>query len=376
VNSSNTWFLFFHSTSTKTNTQLSKGSIKKYVASISCVSFLFLLAQLTFQIVLLSNPPYANEQILPNCSFKQEILEEFGFVRFDTTSILNILRLTLPDIFVLVVSLFTVFLCKKVNYFLLKTKQENSLYNNEATTKDTILTEIALGSPQTNNPILALNKSNQSLATSKAPSETESVSTGNRSKKTNKKSSFKRVYKFLLSIFIQLLFVILLFACGAYWPSLLSIPYFILFIVLVTRWSLQHTFEGTKFQTIVKISLLVYSALHIIIIYLYQLKLVREWLPPEQILARLLSLNNIFYTKCEDPGNLFLNPEANWQEMTYPFILLVFYWFVAVELAYSNETTNNIKQMSLMLTKKAKIPLFDDIDNNVNLKNSFIYILA
>jgi hypothetical protein len=106
------------------------------------------------------------------------------------------------------------------------------------------------------------------------------------------------------------------------------------------------------------------------------LKLVREWLPPEQILARLLSLNNIFYTKCEDPGNLFLNPEANWQEMTYPFILLVFYWFVAVELAYSNETTNNIKQMSLMLTKKAKIPLFDDIDNNVNLKNSFIYILA
>jgi len=168
-----------------------------------------------------------------------------------------------------------------------------------------------------------------------------------------------------------LLFVLLLFACGAYWPSLLSIPYFVLFIVLVTRWSLLHTFEGTKFQTIVKISLLVYSAFHMIVIYLYQLKLVREWLPPEHVVARLLSLNNIFYTKCEEPGNLFLNPEAKWQEITYPFILLVFYWFVAVELSYSNETTKNIKQVSLMLTKKTKIPFFDDMDKSVSLKIQF-----
>ena len=98
------------------------------------------------------------------------------------------------------------------------------------------------------------------------------------------------------------------------------------------------------------------------------MNLVREWLPPEHILARLLSLNNIFYSKCEEPGNLFLNPEANWQEITYPFILLIFYWFVAVELSYSNETIKNIKQVSLMLTKKTKIPFFDDIDNNVSLK--------
>ena len=54
----------------------------KYLYVLIFTSSLSLTAQLIFQIVLLSNPPYANNHILPNCSMKQEILEEFSFSRF------------------------------------------------------------------------------------------------------------------------------------------------------------------------------------------------------------------------------------------------------------------------------------------------------
>ena len=64
-----------------TSPKKNKGRIKQFLISLIVISGLGLTSQLTFQIVLLANPPYANQNILPNCTFKQEILEEFGFSR-------------------------------------------------------------------------------------------------------------------------------------------------------------------------------------------------------------------------------------------------------------------------------------------------------
>jgi hypothetical protein len=99
------------------NKQTTKHGLRNFNIIIIIVSILALVGQLTFQIVLLSNPPYGNPQILANCSVKQEILEEFGFSRFDTAIIYDIMRIILPDFFLLIVAICSFFLCCKVNSY-------------------------------------------------------------------------------------------------------------------------------------------------------------------------------------------------------------------------------------------------------------------
>jgi len=85
-----------------------------------------LFGQLVFQIYLLSNQPYGNPTILPNCSLKQEILEEIGYSRFDTAFIYDIFRIILPDVLVLVISIINLLLCRHLNHCNLLVKRKLS----------------------------------------------------------------------------------------------------------------------------------------------------------------------------------------------------------------------------------------------------------
>ena len=74
------------------------------------VSFLFIVAQLCFQIVLLASPPYG-EKLLPVCATKgaetvvESLLHQFGFQRLDLPQPINVLRLVCPDVIVFVCAL-------------------------------------------------------------------------------------------------------------------------------------------------------------------------------------------------------------------------------------------------------------------------------
>ena len=100
--------------------------LRNFLILLIIISSLFLIGQLTFQIVLLSNPPYANQDILPNCSYKQEILEEVGFSRLDTAFIYDILRITLPDVWLLTISMITLLVSHYIVKFDLMLKQNRS----------------------------------------------------------------------------------------------------------------------------------------------------------------------------------------------------------------------------------------------------------
>jgi len=79
-----------------------------------------------FQIYLVSNQPYANPSILPNCSLKQEILEEIGYSRLDTAFIYDIFRIFVPDIILLAITVTNLLLCQHLNRYNLAAKNRFS----------------------------------------------------------------------------------------------------------------------------------------------------------------------------------------------------------------------------------------------------------
>ncbi len=160
----------------------------------------------------------------------------------------------------------------------------------------------------------------------------------------------KSVVKFVLEI----TFLTLLFLCSSLWPSILSIVYIVFFLFLMTKWSLimNLTSKDDKMQRIVKFFLIFYLALHILICYLYQFLIFQQFIQPDSLYGRLFGLSKIIYTKCTQPAHLYFADDFKWQQITYPFVLLLLYWFLTIEFTYnqidlddSNETSST-KQIS------------------------------
>lgn len=365
----------------------------KYLLSLCMASFLSLAGQLIFQIVLLSSPPYGNQSILPNCSFKQEILEEFGYSRFDKASIVDIMRLIIPDFLLFSVSLAAFLICRKVNIqnkFIIKAllnkspnpklKRDGKDYLkdvassdylhalNKSELKDSVLPEESADEATVSK--VSRSKANLSIKSSTSPNGVpfeearddqamkmsssklnNKVQSGAKQIKSSKTSYYssnynrlptnrfttpiKRFFKTILPIALNLVFLLLLFACGALWPSALSFFYFLSFITLLTRWSLAINTLNSKFLRNLKKIIIVYLALHLLISYVYQIHYLQVLLPPEDDLAKLLGLNQIVYTRCESPAHLFLNTNLRWQQYANSFVLLVLYYYLSIEYSYT-----------------------------------------
>jgi hypothetical protein len=111
----------------------------------------------------------------------------------------------------------------------------------------------------------------------------------------------------------------------------------IAFIVLIIRWSLNYGIIETKTQLIIKLVLIVYAALHILIIYVYQFSLFQAELDPGSFAMRIVGLPQILYAKCEQPAHLFMKDNVRVERLIHPFCLMLLYWFIAVELAHDRK---------------------------------------
>lgn len=68
-------------------------------------------------------------------------------------------------------------------------------------------------------------------------------------------------------------------------PSLTSAVYFFIFLFLCTWWSLCRTFDTLIFSCMC-VLMAIFSAGHIIVLYLYQFQFFQESIPPEDSLIR------------------------------------------------------------------------------------------
>lgn len=92
-----------------------------------CISFLTAISQLTFQIVLLSIPPYA--YFLKDCEFLERILRHVGFIRLDGLSAKDVVQWLSPEIVMLFSSIVIYVLCGKLSVKRNAVAEEGELIN-------------------------------------------------------------------------------------------------------------------------------------------------------------------------------------------------------------------------------------------------------
>ncbi len=287
---------------------------------------------MAFQIFVLSYQSYSS--LVPYCSLTQELLEEFGFSRFDEIYIVDILRIIIPDVLLLIVVSISYYLGRKVQIISLEIKRDQIYNNNKISSNDITFTDHFY--PLKN--VDQLQSENISPGTSSSFSNNNDFDDINNFEKTNTMtrkvgpSFLERFFGSLFPILSTLTFLTFLFVSSCIWPSILSIPYLIIFLILLTKWSFSSSF--TNYQLPIKIFLLIYISLHLLMCYIYQIKLFQSILPPEDIKSRLFGLYNIIYTECQQPGHYYINKNIKWQQIALPFVLMAFYWFIALDFSY------------------------------------------
>ena len=383
-----------------------------------------IMAQLTFQLVLVANQPYANEHILPNCSMKQALLEELGgFSRLDRAYPADIVRVWLPEVLLLVVASIAYAVCHKCHLINIAIKREIIYNENEIASRATTftdhfcpLTNVVTKQQRHNNNnnnnngllllandeleeesrqhrgvdeiLIDVEQARTSAAVIRHATKTTTTTTTSHSFNDylakykqmqtgqggaggggrNERTRFKRFVKILLPLLSQTSFLTLLFACAAMWPSLLSAPYFLLFLFLFTKWAFSSQIKRS--QIVIKVGLLVYLALHLVACYLYQLDVVQARLSrPGELYARLLGLYDIFYTRCEQPAHVYMRTTIVWQQVTLPFVLLAFYWFIALEFSYLS-ARSNLDESFFMFQQMLVVANNNNNNTNNNTNNN------
>uniref|UniRef100_A0A8C7UJ22 Piezo-type mechanosensitive ion channel component n=1 Tax=Oncorhynchus mykiss TaxID=8022 RepID=A0A8C7UJ22_ONCMY len=118
---------------------------------------------------------------------------------------------------------------------------------------------------------------------------------------------------------------ILLGLAGIALPSLTSVVYFGTFLGLVWWWVFLHSLSLLLFGTLC-VMMAIFSAGHLLSLYLYQLPLAQQIVPPQDIYARLFGITAVIQTNETEPYSLGLQPDISWPVFTNPMVLLLLYY--------------------------------------------------
>ena len=246
----------------------------------------------------------------------------------NNASALNIVRIILPDIIVFILSIISLILCIKAN-------------NN-----DEEVAQEEKQQQQSSDGYLLQQQKNLKM-----------------------KYQTKKFTNWLIKISFEILFLNLLAVAGGLWPSILSIPYFLLFFIIISYWSCmkrnvlppflsQKLDANTTFtvqqpptvnnngynvflENAVKIFLLIYLAAHIILMYIYQFRFFQSYIHDDSLTIRLLGLYSAIITSCDKPAQFTFQYSMKFQQIGYPFVLIFFYWVLKFEFAYINKLKNS-----------------------------------
>uniref|UniRef100_A0A8C7UGW1 Piezo-type mechanosensitive ion channel component n=1 Tax=Oncorhynchus mykiss TaxID=8022 RepID=A0A8C7UGW1_ONCMY len=108
-------------------------------------------------------------------------------------------------------------------------------------------------------------------------------------------------------------------------PSLTSVVYFGTFLGLVWWWVFLHSLSLLLFGTLC-VMMAIFSAGHLLSLYLYQLPLAQQIVPPQDIYARLFGITAVIQTNETEPYSLGLQPDISWPVFTNPMVLLLLYY--------------------------------------------------
>ncbi|XP_057224911.1 piezo-type mechanosensitive ion channel component 2 isoform X1 [Malurus melanocephalus] len=302
---------------TKTTMQGHTGRLLK---SLCFTSLSFLLLHIIFQITI--NSLEAGKTIEPgfNCSTWEKTLRQIGFESVKGADAGNVIRLFVPDIGMFIASLTIWLICR--NMFQKPVTEDaaqcNMQFENE---------EMAVREKLEPDDALMYEEDLDDEDCGEAEFE-----------ETMKLKLLRRIAsiasklrEFIGNMIIttgKVVVTILLGSAGMMVPSLTSAVYFFVFLGLCTWWSCCQAFDPLIFSCLC-VLMAIFSAGHLIGLYLYQLQFFQEVVPPKDFYARLFGVTSLTQTNCSSTWMIIKNQELYWYHHANPILLLVMYYTLA-----------------------------------------------
>ncbi|XP_028308279.1 LOW QUALITY PROTEIN: piezo-type mechanosensitive ion channel component 2 [Gouania willdenowi] len=287
-----------------------KGNTGRFLCMIICTSLMFLTLQCFMQI------PFA--YITPKVSgFWEDVLYHLGIVRFSSVDAGNIVRLLAPDVCLLLCSMFILRLCKK----LLRPVPQVSLQKNGILSPDPKDEETS--DTDSENESYTEGSSFDSSEETTIPVQTGPPEF------VKKLMVFAAGLRLLLSAIMntagKVVVALLLGLAGITLPSLTSGVYFGVFLGLVWWWVFSHSISMLIFSSLC-VCMAIFSGGHLLALYLYQLPLSQQLVPPEDTYARLFGMTGVISTNSSDRHRLGMHPHVTWPDFINPLVLLLLYY--------------------------------------------------
>ncbi|KAL7286394.1 hypothetical protein TKK_0019346 [Trichogramma kaykai] len=253
-----------------------KGHTGRYLKAAIALSFILVMLQAAFQIVLASLPPYG--YFLENCEFTETLLRHVGLVRLNQASAWEILFWLTPEIVVFPVTLTIYCLCRR-------------------------------------------------LTLSPVQGDENVTATVEQYERRSKERSAK-IINFLGTIGTYVVLAVLCCA-AALKPSVEGAFYFLVFLGSATWWACHRELRR-GFAVVVRVLMFV-VALHILVLLSYQNQWPQEYLPSNGTWARYFGLVAVYQTNCSDPRNVDYIDSADWSTYAYSLRMFLLYFVLALQ---------------------------------------------
>ncbi|CAL8279118.1 unnamed protein product [Lota lota] len=141
-------------------------------------------------------------------------------------------------------------------------------------------------------------------------------------------SKVKEIIGNLITTAGKVVVTILLGLTGAMLPSLTSAVYFFVFLFLCTWWSFCRTIDTLLFSCMC-VLMAIFSAGHLVVLYLYQFQFFQEAIHPTDNFIRLFGISPLIQGDCTRTWKLIKNPALYWHHFVNPVMLLLLYYTLA-----------------------------------------------
>ncbi|KAM9069090.1 piezo-type mechanosensitive ion channel component 1 isoform X2 [Sarcophilus harrisii] len=282
-----------------------KGCTGHLLRALLCISTLFLVAHVAFQICL-HTVPGLDESLGTNCSSWEILSYHVGVTRLNLNDIPNTVRLVVPDLGILVVSS----ICLGVY---------NRLVKKARRARRSMVPE----------PLEQDNDERETNANHQVwPQGIPEAS--NRASRLAVK--LRVTVHWLLKAMGNTLAIVLLALAGITLPSAFSSIYYLLFLGLCTWWACHFPISHLGFNALC-VMVGCFSGGHLLCLYCYQTSFIQTLLPPASIWARVFGLKDIVsLVNCSNPNALVLNTSHDWPVYANPGVLLLLYYTVVLLL--------------------------------------------
>ncbi|KAM4689740.1 piezo-type mechanosensitive ion channel component 2 [Discoglossus pictus] len=297
-----------------------KGHTGRLLKSLCISSLSFLLLQIIFQITVTSLEARKNINPNFNCSTWEKVIRQIGFESVKGADAGNGIRVFVPDIGIFIASLTTLMLCRKI--IQKPVTEEDAQYNTqfvneEMTEAGKLDMDEAMVYEEDFDGVDDGNEENEESAKLRLLRKIASFA-----------SKLKEFIGNIITTAGKVVITILLGVTGMMLPSLTSAVYFFVFLGLCTWWSCRRVFDPLIFSCLC-VLMAIFSAGHLIGLYLYQLQFFQEIIPPNDYYARLFGVTSLVQSNCSSTWKFITNPNLKWYHYVNPVMLLVLYYTLA-----------------------------------------------